>query len=43
MPFIKKMPAIKYFKALVLMFKTVKNSPLLKTYKLRYNKKLLVP
>ena len=25
MPFIKKMPAIKHFKALVLIFKTVKN------------------
>jgi len=28
MPFIKKMPAIEHFEALVLIFKTVKNSSL---------------
>jgi len=30
MPFIKKMPAIEHFEALVLMFKTVKNPPTVK-------------
>ena len=35
MPFIKKMPTIKYFKV-VLMFKTVKNPYPLKSHKLRY-------
>ena len=35
-PFVKKMPAIEYFKALVLMFKPVKNPPTVKSHKLRY-------
>ena len=36
MPFVKKMPAIEHFEALVLMFKTVKTPQPSKPHKLRY-------